>query len=220
MTALRFAAGAGATGTHVGSLWTADGQRLASVRFAEVTEAGWQTAELTQPVALLAGREYVVSYSAPEGRWSATAGGATADRTSGPLTAPADRAAAPNGVTGPAGAFPTEPADGATFWVDVVAGTVEPPGAAPDTARPVVTDTGPQATALFSEAVRDVRMTLTGPDGTPVPAALAWDPATLVARLEPAQALAAGTTWTVTVDGARDAAGNALAGPVTWTFTT
>ncbi|SHF73951.1 Ig-like domain-containing protein [Geodermatophilus nigrescens] len=220
VTALRVATGAGATGTPVGSLWTADGQRLASVRFADPTEPGWQTAVLGQPVALRAGEEYVVSHTAPEGRWTETAGGAATDRTSGPLTAPADRASAPNGVRGPAGAFPAEPADAAAFWVDVVVSTVEPPGAATDTARPAVTATGPQATALFSEPVEDVRMTLAGPDGTEVPAALGWDPRTLVARLEPAQALAPGTTWTVTVSAARDAAGNTLAGPVTWTFTT
>jgi hypothetical protein len=63
-------------------------------------------------------------------------------------------------------------------------------------------------------------MTLTGPDGTPVPATLDVDPRTLVARLTPAAPLAPGTTWTVTVSRARDAAGNTLARPVTWTFDT
>lgn len=226
VTALRFAKGTGATGTHVGSLWTADGQRLATVRFTDETVSGWQTAVLAQPVALRAGQEYVVSYTAPQGRWSQTPSWFTADRSSGPLTAPADRQGAPNGVAGLAGVFPDSPADGAAFWVDVVVATTEPPGVGTDTAAPSVTVTEPQGTgpvtatpsAVFSEAVQDVRMTITGPDGSPVPATLSWDPRTLVARLQPEQPLTAGTTYTVTVDAARDAAGNALAGPVTWTF--
>ncbi|MGY1694454.1 DUF4082 domain-containing protein [Geodermatophilus sp. SYSU D00814] len=226
VTALRFAKGTGATGTHVGSLWTADGQRLATVRFTDETASGWQTAVLAQPVALRAGQEYVVSYTAPQGRWSQTPSWFTADRSSGPLTTPADRQGAPNGVTGPAGSFPTAAAGAAAFWVDVVVATTEPRGAGTDTAAPSVTDTGPEGSApvtatpsaVFSEAVQDVRMTLTGPDGSPVPATLTWDAKTLVARLEPEQPLTAGTTYTVTVDAARDAAGNALAGPVTWTF--
>ncbi|MGY1733782.1 DUF4082 domain-containing protein [Geodermatophilus sp. SYSU D01045] len=224
VTALRFAKGAGATGTHVGSLWSDTGQRLASVTFTDETADGWQVAELGSPVPLAAGREYVVSYTAPEGRWSATPEGLTAARSSGPLTAPAD-GERPNGLTGPPGAFPTQSVAGANPWVDVVVTTAAPEGG--DTVAPVVTARGPEGaapagsapTALFSEDVTGVEMVLTGPDGAPVPARTVYDPVTLVARLEPEAALTPGAGYTVSVVAARDRAGNVLASPVTWLVT-
>ena len=45
-TGVRFYKGTGNTGTHVGSLWTAAGERLAEVTFTDETATGWQTATL------------------------------------------------------------------------------------------------------------------------------------------------------------------------------
>ncbi|WCI08775.1 DUF4082 domain-containing protein [Arthrobacter sp. OVS8] len=66
-TGVRFYKGAGNTGTHVGSLWTAAGERLAQVTFTDETATGWQTALFAEPVALEPGQSYVVSYLAPNG---------------------------------------------------------------------------------------------------------------------------------------------------------
>ena len=50
-TGVRFYKGAGNTGTHVGSLWGPNGQRLAQVTFANETATGWQTATFAEAVA-------------------------------------------------------------------------------------------------------------------------------------------------------------------------
>ena len=51
VTAIRFYKGAGNTGTHTGSLWTASGTRLATVTFTGETATGWQTAKLVDAAA-------------------------------------------------------------------------------------------------------------------------------------------------------------------------
>ena len=75
-------------------------------------------------------------------------------------------------------------------------------------------------TATFSENVLagSVGFQLTGPSGA-VPASVAYDAGTQTATLTPSAALAYSTTYTATVSGARDAAGNVMA-PLSWTFAT
>ncbi len=46
VTGIRFFKGAGNTGTHKGSLWSATGTKLAEVTFVGETASGWQTAML------------------------------------------------------------------------------------------------------------------------------------------------------------------------------
>ena len=74
VTAIRFFKGAGNSGSHVGTLWKADGTQLARVTFTDETAAGWQTAMLASPVHLTPGESYVVSYLAPHGRYALTGG--------------------------------------------------------------------------------------------------------------------------------------------------
>ena len=69
-TGVRFYKGAGNTGTHVGSLWSPNGQRLAQVTFANETATGWQTATFAEAVPLTAGPDYTVSYTAPRGHYA------------------------------------------------------------------------------------------------------------------------------------------------------
>jgi len=59
------------TGTHVGTLWTEKGTKLASVTFSGESATGWQKAQFAAPVALDAGKRYVVSYHAPYGQYAA-----------------------------------------------------------------------------------------------------------------------------------------------------
>jgi methionine-rich copper-binding protein CopC len=230
VTGVRFFKGAGNTGSHVGNLWTADGTLLAKVVFSGESTAGWQQANFTTPVAITANTTYVVSYHAPNGRYAVTLGGfASAGVDSPPLHALANGVDGPNGVYRyGADAFPINGSDH-NYWVDVVFTTTLPT----DTTAPAVTSSAPAAgatgaaatttpTATFSEPVEaaSVRMTVTGPGTTAVTGTTTYDSATRAARFAPAAALAYSTVYTVSVSGARDAAGNPMAAPHSWSFTT
>jgi hypothetical protein len=119
---IRFYKGPQNTGTHVGSLWTATGQRLASVTFTNETASGWQQASFAQPVPITAGTTYIASYHAPGGRYSIDTNYFTAPVRNGPLEALADGAQGGNGVYeyGAAGSFPSNSWNRSNYWVDVV----------------------------------------------------------------------------------------------------
>src|SRR5690349_15336332 len=70
ITGIRFYKGASNTGAHVGSLWTSNGTKLASVPFSGETASGWQQQSFTNPVAITANTTYVASYFCPVGRYS------------------------------------------------------------------------------------------------------------------------------------------------------
>jgi hypothetical protein len=72
--------------------------------------------------------------------------------------------------------------------------------------------------AAFSEPVSGAAMTLSGPAGA-VPGATAYNAATSTATFTPTASLAASSAYTVTVNGAKDAAGNTMAA-TSWSFTT
>jgi methionine-rich copper-binding protein CopC len=76
--------------------------------------------------------------------------------------------------------------------------------------------------ATFSEAVQVAPLTLglRGPSGEAVPSSFAYDPGSQTLTLTPSAPLAAGATYTASLSGVIDHAGNAMAGPVEWTFTT
>ena len=118
VTALKFHKGTGNSGTHVGSLWSSAGVRLAQVTFTNETATGWQTATLSTPVALTAGQTYVASYLAPVGRYSVTSNYFTTAKTVGPLTA----GATTNGrfLYGTAGGFPSNSYAASNYFVDVI----------------------------------------------------------------------------------------------------
>ena len=121
VTGLRFYKAAANTGTHVATLWSEGGTRLADVTFTSESASGWQTALFSAPVAITAGTTYVASYFAPNGHYSAT-GAAFA---SGPVDNPPLRAisdaVSQNGVYayGGASAFPTHSFNASNYWVDV-----------------------------------------------------------------------------------------------------
>jgi hypothetical protein len=77
-------------------------------------------------------------------------------------------------------------------------------------------------TATFSEPVQQstIAFTLAGPAGAVVPATSTYNSGSLTAALQPSARLAASTTYTATIAGAKDTAGNAMPAPVTWAFTT
>jgi hypothetical protein len=104
--------------------------------------------------------------------------------------------------------------------------------AAGDTTPPTVTGRTPapgatgvaassNVTATFSEPVQSgtIGFTLSGPGGA-VPAAVTYDGPSQTATLNPNADLATSTSYTATVSGARDTAGNPMTAPVSWSFTT
>ena len=87
---IRFYKSAANTGTHVGSLWTANGTLLASGTFTGETSSGWETLVFSSPVGVTAGTSYVAGYFAPNGHYSYTGSAFTSAVTNGPLTAVAN----------------------------------------------------------------------------------------------------------------------------------
>jgi hypothetical protein len=118
VSAIRYYKSTSNSGTHVGSLWTAGGAKLATATFTNETASGWQQVNLPVPVTVNAGATYVASYYAPAGRYSANTGYfSSRGADNGVLHA----LAGANGVYryGPSG-FPTSTYQSTNYWVDVV----------------------------------------------------------------------------------------------------
>jgi uncharacterized protein YjdB len=106
---------------HTGSLWTAGGEKLASVTFTNETASGWQQANFSTPVAIAANTVYLVSYSSPNGAFSYTDDFFNLSVDNPPLHAPASAAVNGNGVFAyGAGLFPIWTNYARNYWVDVV----------------------------------------------------------------------------------------------------
>ena len=236
ITGIRFYKGSGNTGTHVGSLWTISGTKLAGVTFTNETASGWQYQALAAPVAIGANTAYVVSYYAPVGHYSADSGYFAAAKDSPPLKALANGENGGNGVyLYGSGGFPNQTWNSANYWVDV---TFQQ-NLGPDTTPPTITSvspalgaanvpTGATVSAVFSEAMDattiDVSTFLLSSASGAIAAAVTYNSATRTATLAPNVALIAGVTYTARVlggsVGVTDLAGNPLASDHTWSFTT
>ncbi len=123
ITGVRFYKGPNNTGTHVGSLWSSLGTRLATATFTGETASGWQQVSFASPVAVTAGTVYVASYHAPVGRYAINQNFfASAGVDSGPLRALQNgEAGGSNGVYRyGASSFPNLSYRSSNYWVDVV----------------------------------------------------------------------------------------------------
>ncbi|WP_317164797.1 DUF4082 domain-containing protein [Hymenobacter ginkgonis] len=119
ITGIRFYKGGSNTGTHVGSLWSSTGTRLATATFTNETASGWQEVRFATPVAITAGTTYIASYYSPNGGFAITPNGLATAVTNGPLTALAAGTDGPNGVFKYGGGFP-DGGNSANYWVDVL----------------------------------------------------------------------------------------------------
>ncbi|MCP3141490.1 DUF4082 domain-containing protein [Pyxidicoccus xibeiensis] len=137
---VRFYKGAGNTGTHVGHLWSATGQLLATATFVNETATGWQQVNFTTPVPVTAGTTYVASYHAPGGAYAFTSSGLISGVDSPPLHALPGTTSGGNGVFkyGPSGTFPSDSFGNSNYWVDVVFRPAAPVSIWPSTATPAV----------------------------------------------------------------------------------
>jgi hypothetical protein len=125
VTGVRFYKSTTNTGTHVGSLWSSTGTLLGQVTFAGESASGWQQTSFTTPVAIAANTTYVISYHTNVGYYADDLNYFTTSRTSGPLTAPANSTASPNGVYtyGANPVFPVSGYNSSNYWVDVIFAT-------------------------------------------------------------------------------------------------
>jgi hypothetical protein len=225
VTAIRFYKSVANTGTHTGSVWSSGGLRLGTVTFSNETSSGWQSATLSQPVQLVAGSTYVVSYYDPAGHYSATSHYFDNSYVNGPLTVPAGQSGLYSYGTS---TFPSSVYANTNYWVDAVFMS----GTAPDTTPPSVTSQSPIDNAssvpvsaapsvTFSEAINSstISFTLKDPSNASVVGTLGYDGPSKTATFTPASALARGVKYTATVT-ASDTSGNAMPAPSTWSFTT
>jgi hypothetical protein len=226
---VRFYKGAGNGGTHVGDLWSASGQLLASATFTSETASGWQQVLFATPVQLSVNTTYVASYHTTGG-YGYTAAGLVAAVDSGPLHALSSSSSGGNGVFGygAGSAFPSQTFNGNNYYVDVVFNITFT-----DPVAPAVTGTTPVANASNvsvaapvgmslnkSVVASSIHFTLSGSGGTAVPGALTYNDTNFSASFKPTSLLSGSTAYTATLSGATDHSGNQLAGPVTWSFTT
>jgi len=121
ITGFRFYKGPQNTGTHVAHLWSAQGTLLASATFTGETASGWQQANLSTPVTLIAATTYIVSYHT-NGFYSANSNYFATAHSSSVLTAPSSSTSAGNGVYayGSSNNFPKNSYNATNYWIDVV----------------------------------------------------------------------------------------------------
>ena len=242
ITAIRFYKGPDNTGTHIGRLWSSNGDNpLAEATFSGESSSGWQEVSFGSPVAITANTTYIASYYAPGGNYAFSGGYfASSGATKGPLTALQSGVDGPNGVYryGVGGGFPTDSFNSTNYWVDVVFAT----SVGADTTAPTVSGVSPgngaqgvntssNITATFSEAMDAATISgntfeLHDAANALVPASVSYNAGLRVATLDPDSSLSNSTTYTVTVKGGNsdprvmDLAGNALAANYSWTFKT
>jgi hypothetical protein len=130
---IRFYKAALNTGTHVGTLWTSDGTKLAQVTFTGETATGWQRADFDTPVVVTPGTTYVAAYLAPNGHYSDTSPGLSSAVDNPPLHALASGTIG-NGVYayGSQASFPSDTWNATNYFVDVVFTTAGAPNAPTD----------------------------------------------------------------------------------------
>jgi hypothetical protein len=226
---VRFYKSAANVGTHVGHVWSSDGTLLGTVTFGSESPSGWQVAKLDNPVAVAPGTSYIVSYYAPAGHYSADNGYFAlggVDRR--PLHAGQDCCGESNGVyrSGSSG-FPGSSWASTNYWVDAVFAETAPDAVPPTVVfeTPLPNATGvPVSSSVsvrFSEPVQasTVAFSLRSGTGQNVPGTTSYDPSTLTASFQPTSPLAATGSYTASVSGAKDMAGNTMQGTATWSFT-
>ncbi len=226
VTGIRFYKSVPNTGTHVGTLWSSDGTKLATVTFSGESASGWQTATFSNAVTITANTTYVISYYAPRGHYSVTNSGLLSDINPGPLHTVEDGA---NGVfrSGSTG-FPTQSDRSSNYWVDVLFIKSPIASISPATsATNVPVDSAPKITFsvdMNAATLTAANLRLQDASGDQVAVSFSYNATTRTATLTPTSTLSNSTVYTVTVvggvSGVRDTSGNAVPVNVTSSFTT
>ncbi|WP_242497807.1 DUF4082 domain-containing protein [Microbacterium protaetiae] len=215
ITALRFYKGAGNGGSHTGTLWSDSGNALATVTFDDESTVGWQTATLSTPVSISAGKTYVVSYTAPYGGYAVSSGIFSTAYSRGPLTVPVN-----GGVYTYAGGFPSQSST-TEYAVDVV---FEPLATGPAVVKvsPVAGDAGVETdaavTVTFDAKVTAATLALSS-GGAAIPGTVALSADGLTATFTPSNALPTAATITAALSGVTGANGG-VGADKSWSFAT
>lgn len=226
LTGVRFFKGTGNGGTHVGSLWSDTGERLATATFGNESATGWQRVDFASPVPVTAGEKYVASYTAPNGRYSVeTDAFSSATWRRAPFRIPGGFDAPPSGVYAAPGLFPQQSHANTGYFVEpVYSATDSSPltllGKTPLAGSSSVPRTT-TVTARFSRPVTPASATITLVDsaGATVAGTRTYDAATRTVTFTPTAALAGGIRYTATAAGI-DSNGLPLTGQPSWSFTT
>ena len=217
------------TGTHIGNLWSSDGQLLATAIFSNESTSGWQVISFPAPVSIAADTTYIVSYHTNVGHYSRDEGYfATTGVDNGLLHALADGVDGNNSVYAYSltSSFPDQNSNAQNYWVDVI---FAPNGVLPPTVSshsPITGTAGVSTTtvigATFNESVLapSIVFDLRDSSNNVVPATFDYNDVTHTATLTPDLPLAYSTVYTATVSNAEDSNGLSMAIPVIWTFTT
>ncbi len=208
-------------GPHPVALWNSSGTKLAEATTPNETASGWQQATFDTPVSVTSGTTYTVSYTAPQGRYSSAGGGLSAKITKGPLSSVATGGRYSYG-TGSLTSTST-----ANYFVDPV---FTPAPASAPALRSI--SPGNQATsvavtkhiqATFSTDIQPGSATITVKQtlgGAEVPSQTSGESQGAVATFVPTVDLDPGTSYTVSVSGARNLSGTPMTTTSTSTFTT
>ena len=170
VSAIRFYKSWTNRGPHVGSLWSPEGNKLASVLFSSSLRSGWQTAELERAVPIAPGKTYTVSYRAPYGRyaddqWIFGSGKTVSTRD---LTAVAGVYTYGNGM-------PRQVWNGSNYYVDVMfrPAATSTPGTSPTApSQPTATatpTTSPSSTPTTQSPTPTVKPSPTATSQSPTP---------------------------------------------------
>lgn len=128
----------------IATLWSSTGRALSSVTFEPSRQTGLDTVQLDSPVQLEPGDDYIVSYSAPQGRQPQDQRQFTRPVSNGVLKAAPDAGV----YSGRLGNFPTRTYRSSNYHVDVVVSTG---GNGPSTPPPTTSPTSGPTTAPTSE---------------------------------------------------------------------
>jgi hypothetical protein len=193
VSGIRFYKASTNTGTHTGSIWSADGTRLATATFTGESASGWQTVTFSTPVQVQPNTTYVASYWDPNGHYSSTGayfyrgpavlpqGGAMA--TPGPLHPVVNQDGVQNGVFsyGAGSAFPTASFNSTNYWVEPVFSPAAVPGTVTGVTATAAGSTkasvswtapssgGPTTTYTITPYVGTTAKTATTVSGSPLP---------------------------------------------------
>ena len=121
VTGIRFYKSEANTGSHVGTLWSETGAKLANATFTNETPWGWQQVTFARRVAIQPGTTYVASYHTDTGYYAADPFYFVAGRDNGTLEVLENTAERGNGVYeyGAQSTFPGKSQKRTNYWVDV-----------------------------------------------------------------------------------------------------
>jgi hypothetical protein len=219
------------SGTHVGSLWEADGDKITDATFESETSSGWQSVTFADPVAVTANTTYVASVTMNDGRYIATPDYFENTTVNGPLTAPSSASSGGNGVFAAGGVFPNSSFNEANYWIDVSFFSGEAPTVQSVGPTDGATDVTPgkTITATFDQAMgpssfTSSSFTVRDPQNNTVAGTYSYNAATMTASFVADAGFDTSTEYTATLEGGTGSTVNnlaevPLAEDYTWSFT-